>query len=90
VVFIGTWCDDSHYLLPKLTKVLQLAGYPLTGVTMYGTDRDKKTKNGEQAQYGITLVPTIILLKNGKEAGRITESALKSVEEDLAKMVSEK
>ncbi len=90
VVFIGTWCDDSHYLLPKFTKVLQQVGYPLTGVTMFGTDREKKTKNGEQKQYNISLVPTIILLKDGKEAGRITESALKSVEEDLAKIISGK
>lgn len=87
VVFIGTWCDDSHYLLPKLVKVLQQAGYLLTDVTMYGADREKTTKNGEQKQYNITLVPTIILFKDGKEAGRITESALKSVEEDLVKII---
>src|SRR5207248_4809252 len=29
VVFLGTWCDDSHYLIPKLEKVLQLTDYPM-------------------------------------------------------------
>src|ERR1700744_1342541 len=24
VVFMGTWCDDSHFLIPKLEKVLTL------------------------------------------------------------------
>lgn len=87
VVFLGTWCDDSHYLIPKLKKVLDVCGYPLTQVTMYGADREKTTKNGEHKKYGITLVPTVILYKGEKEVGRITESAQKSVENDLALMV---
>ena len=87
VVFLGTWCDDSHYLIPKFVKVLQLAGYPLSTITMYGVDREKTTKGGENKKYSITLVPTIILFKDGKEAGRITESAQKSIEGDLAAIV---
>jgi len=87
VVFMGTWCDDSHYLVPKLEKVLEKANYPMSMLTMYGVDREKTTRNGDQAKYNITLVPTIMLFKDGKEIGRITESAAKSVEEDLAAMI---
>jgi len=87
VVFLGTWCDDSHYLIPKLEKVLQQAGYPLNSVTMYGVDREKTTKNGQHKKYNITLVPTIILFKDGREAGRITETVMKSVEWDLTKII---
>lgn len=88
VVFMGTWCDDSHYLIPKLEKVLQLAGYPMQQYTMYGADREKKTRRGEHEKYGITLVPTIILFDNGHEIGRITESVSNSIEADLADIIS--
>src|SRR6185503_1269356 len=43
VVFMGTWCDDSHFLIPKLEKLLQLTGYPMQQYIMYGTARGKKT-----------------------------------------------
>ena len=88
VVFMGTWCDDSHYLIPKLEKVLRLAEYPMSSVTMYGVDRQKETKSGEQKKYNITLVPTIILFKNGIEAGRITENVSKSIEADMAAIIA--
>ena len=87
VVFLGTWCDDSHDMIPRLVKVLQIVGYPLSTITMYGVDREKATKGGENKQYNITLAPTIILFKEGKEAGRITETAQTSVEGDMAAIV---
>ena len=88
VVFMGTWCDDSHYLIPKLEKVLQLAGYPMQQYVMYGADREKKTIGKEHEKYGITLVPTIILFDGQQEIGRITESVSNSIEADLAAIIS--
>jgi len=87
VVFLGTWCDDSHNLVPKLEKVLDKAAYPYSNLTMYGVDRGKTTLNGEDKQYGIKLVPTIILINEGKEVGRITESVSKSIEDDLEAII---
>lgn len=88
VVFLGTWCDDSHYLVPKLEKVLQITGYPSSSLAMYGVDREKTTKGGEEKKYNVTLVPTIILFNSdGKEVGRITESVQKSIEADLCAML---
>jgi len=89
VVFMGTWCDDSHNIIPKLYKVLKVTEYPIQqGITMYGTDREKHTQGGEDKKYNITLVPTIIVLKKGEEVGRITESVQKSLEEDLVNIIS--
>ena len=88
VVFMGTWCDDSHYLIPRLERVLQMIDYPASKLTMYGVTRAKTTKNGEEKKYNITLVPTIILYKNGKEMGRITETVKKTIEEDLAAIIA--
>ena len=88
VVFMGTWCDYSHYLIPRLERVLQMIDYPASKLTMYGVTRAKTTKNGEEKKYNITLVPTIILYKNGKEMGRITETVKKTIEEDLAAIIA--
>jgi thiol-disulfide isomerase/thioredoxin len=87
-VFLGTWCDDSHYLVPKLMKVLQATGFPTANLTMYGVDRKKNTKSGDNTKYGITNVPTIILLKDGVEKGRITETVKLNIETDLTNIVS--
>lgn len=90
IAFLGTWCDDSHNLIPKLEKVLSASGFPPNQLTMYGIDREKKSKTGEEKKYDIKFAPTILLLKNGKEAGRITETVQKSVEADMAAIVEGK
>lgn len=87
VVFLGTWCEDSQYLIPKLEKILQIIDYPQSRLSIYGVDRAKTSKNGEHITYNITLVPTIILFKGGKEAGRITETTQISIEADLAAII---
>jgi len=87
VVVFGTWCDDSHILVPKLSKVMQVAGYPMAKLSMYGADRAKQTKNIEHKLYRIERVPTIILYQNHVEIGRIVESVNKSIEEDLAVII---
>lgn len=88
VIFMGTWCDDSHYLIPKVYKVLQQSGYPAEKILLYGVDRAKETKNGyENKLYAIKKVPTIIVMKNSIEIGRITESVKKSAEVDLVQII---
>lgn len=87
VVAMGTWCDDSKNLVPKLYKVLQSIQFPWKQYTMFGVDRAKESKGKTHTQYQITLVPTIILFKAGKEIGRITESVQESVEADLATII---
>jgi hypothetical protein len=86
-VFMGTWCDDSQNLIPKLYKVLQLTNYPMTKYMMYGIDRAKRSKDDEQKLYNIDKVPTVILYRNNREAGRITEFVQKSIEKDLKAII---
>lgn len=90
IIFLGTWCEDSHYLVPQLYKVLQASGYPSDMLTLYAADRSKKTKNHEEATFAITNVPTIILMQNGQERGRITETVKKSIEQDLLDIIRKK
>lgn len=86
-IIMGTWCEDSRAMIPKLYRVLQEANYPMTRYTLYGVDRDKKGKGNEVDGYHATLVPTIILSRDGKEAGRIVESTKTSVETDLMNII---
>lgn len=87
VIVMGTWCDDSKAMMPKLYKTLEAANYPKSKYKMYGLDRDKKGKNGEETTYNVTLVPTVILMRNGKEAGRIVEHESKTVAEDMVAII---
>ena len=89
VVFMGTWCDDTWNILPKLYKILQLTGYPMSSYSMYGVDRAKTTKFVEHKLYKIENVPTIMLFRGNKEVGRMTETIKKSVESDLAKLIDD-
>ena len=89
VVFMGTWCEDSHNLIPKLYKVVTEAGYPAQQLTLYGLDREKKGKGTAHEGYKVLFVPTIIVLSDGKEVGRITETVRKSVEADLSAIIKD-
>lgn len=73
LVFGGTWCDDTRYVLPKFYSLLDAAGVNDTHVTLVGVDRNKKTFSNLTDALGIKNVPTIIALKDGKELGRVVE-----------------
>jgi thiol-disulfide isomerase/thioredoxin len=73
VVFGGTWCDDTQFILPKFFKLQQLSGMPDSCISFFGVNRDKKTIENLSAAFNITNVPTIIVMKSGKEIGRVVE-----------------
>lgn len=84
-IFMGTWCEDTHNLLPKLYKTMLLSRC-YTNYKMYGVDRNKKSNKNEEEVYKIINVPTIIVLKDGIELGRIVETTKVSIESDLLKI----
>lgn len=73
VVFGGTWCEDSQFILPRFFRLLEKAGFPDERVHFYAVDRNKKTPDGKADTYRIERVPTIIVLASGKELGRVVE-----------------
>jgi hypothetical protein len=85
-IFMGTWCEDTHNLLPKLYKTMLLT-HCFTNYKMYGVDRSKKSKDNEQEAFKVENVPTIIVSKNGEELGRIVETSNGSIEAHLFKIV---
>ena len=70
---MGTWCEDSQFIIPKFYLLLDAAGFSQDRVTLIGVDRKKQTLSHLTEALNITNVPTIIVLKNGKEAGRVIE-----------------
>lgn len=73
LIFGGTWCEDTQNILPKFFTYQQRANFPDNRITMVGVDRAKKSISNLATVFGITNVPTIIVLKNGKEVGRVIE-----------------
>jgi len=73
VVFFGTWCEDSQNLVPVFYRLVDKAGYPDDNITLIGVDRAKTTLDNLHTAFGITNVPTFIIMKDGKEVNRVVE-----------------
>lgn len=73
IIFVGTWCGDSHREFPRLMKILEAVNYNPEKIQVIAVNRKKESPNGEEGIFNIQKVPTIILKKYGKEVGRIIE-----------------
>jgi thiol-disulfide isomerase/thioredoxin len=89
VVFMGTWCEDSHFVIPRFFSLLDAAGYPSDKITLIGVDRNKKTLDNLSEAWQVTNVPTIIVMKKGKEVGRVVEYGKSGLfDKDLGQLIS--
>lgn len=73
VVFGGTWCGDTQSILPKFFMLQEKAGIAENRITFFAVDRQKQSLGNITSAMNITNVPTIIVMKNGKEVGRVIE-----------------
>jgi len=92
---LGTWCSDSEREVPRLWKILDGAQYPDTELTMLAVGSSRFTRDmpippdvfdwslNVKSFYDVTLVPTMIITRNGKELGRIIETPKDTLEKDL-------
>jgi thiol-disulfide isomerase/thioredoxin len=89
VVFMGTWCEDSHFVIPKLYSLLDKTGFSRQRVSLLAVDRDKKTIGNLSEALHVTNVPTIIVMKNGKETGRVVEYGKEGLfDKELGEVIS--
>lgn len=89
VVFAGTWCGDTQVILPRFFKLIQEADFPLSRVNLIGVDRSKKTLGSLSEAMGVYNVPTMIVMKNGKEIGRVVEYGKYGVyDKELGEMIA--
>ncbi|MBA2498214.1 MAG: thioredoxin family protein [Chitinophagaceae bacterium] len=73
VAFIGTWCDDTKFIFPKVYSLMKAASFPEEKLTVIGVDREKKTHSYLTEALKVENVPTFIIMHNGKELGRVVE-----------------
>lgn len=91
VIFLGTWCEDSHVIIPKLFPFLDASGFSNNHITLIGVDRNKKTISHLTDAFNVINVPTVIVMKDGKELGRVVEyGKYGMVEKELAEIVNKK
>ncbi|MDY0931282.1 thioredoxin family protein [Chryseobacterium sp. CFBP8996] len=88
IVFVGTWCEDSHRDFPRLMKILEEVKYPDSRLAIIAVNRKKESPTGDEVKYNVSKVPTIIVEKYGKEIGRIIEMPTTGyVERDLVEIL---
>ena len=73
IAFSGTWCSDSKYIIPKFFSLLDSAAFPQERLTLIAVDRNKTTTSHLAEAFNIISVPTLIVMKEGKEIGRVVE-----------------
>src|SRR6476661_2316224 len=73
VIFGGTWCEDTQFILPKFFRIQEMSGFPDNHISFFAVSRAKKTLGNIADAFNIVNVPTIIVMKDGKEVGRVVE-----------------
>ena len=88
VIMFGTWCHDSKREVPRMLRILDSAGIRPEQISLIGVDANKKEPKGREKIYNLKNTPTLVLLKNGKEVGRIIERPNVSLEADLISLTT--
>jgi thiol-disulfide isomerase/thioredoxin len=87
-IIMGTWCPDSRREVPRMARILDIWRFPVSQVTYIGVDKDKNAKVIEYESLKIEKVPTFVIYKNNSEAGRIIETPVTSLEQDMLNILT--
>ncbi|WP_341834264.1 hypothetical protein WJU16_14805 [Chitinophaga pollutisoli] len=79
--------EASRTLLSEFYKVMILASVPEESIHMYAVDGSGATGDAKADGYKVKKFPAIIVVRDGKEAGRISGAAQNKVEDDLAQIL---
>jgi len=87
----GDWCGDCRGQLPQFGAALAAAGVPDDRIEHYPVEKEadgSKTGPGVEA-YGIELIPTVVVERDGEELARFVESEPVPIAEYLAGQLRE-
>jgi len=84
VIFTGPGCSDCKDMMPKLTTILKTV-IPKPDVKIFDLEYGSIAPP-EMKRLSILAIPTLLVLKGGKELGRIVERPVGSWEEHLLRI----
>jgi len=87
IIVFGSWCSDSEQQVPRFYKILDHSKFKESHLKIIAVNRSKSTMEVDIEDLNIERVPTFIVYKKGKEVGRIIETPIDNLEEDLWKIV---
>jgi thiol-disulfide isomerase/thioredoxin len=86
----GDWCGDCRQQLPAFAAALKAAGVPNERIHAHAVERVDGEKVGDGVEeYGIDLIPTVIVERDGEEITRFVESEARPIAVYLAEEISE-
>ncbi len=89
--YFGTWCGDSRRQIPRLARLLDLTGVNESRLTLVAlSDRPMEFKQAPghpEAKRYVHRTPTIVVLRDGREIGRIVETPAATLDSDLLAIV---
>jgi thiol-disulfide isomerase/thioredoxin len=91
-VWGGDWCGDCRGQLPQFGAALEAAGVPEDRIEHYPVEKEEdgsKTGPGVE-EYGITLIPTVVVEADGEELARFVEEEPVPIAEYLAEQLRER
>ncbi|WP_132060379.1 thioredoxin family protein [Halorussus amylolyticus] len=71
-VWGADWCGDCRAVMPDFFAALDAAGVPDDEIETYEVDENKHGEGTDE--YDVTLIPTIIVERDGEEIARFEES----------------
>lgn len=90
IIFGGTWCEDTHFIIPKFFKIQEASGFPESRILLFAVDRHKHAISNIAQAMNIKATPTIIVMKDGKEMGRLVEYGKTGYwDKELAKIIDD-
>ncbi|MFB6095180.1 MAG: TlpA family protein disulfide reductase [Halodesulfurarchaeum sp.] len=70
-VWGADWCPDTRRELPDVAAVLDAAGIDENRRSVIEVNREKEGREVEE--YDVSLIPTIVIERNGEELARFVE-----------------
>lgn len=87
MVFFGSWCRESTKYIPGLVKTMQSFSNDQIEFLFIGVDEQKKIPGELLNVFGIEYIPTVVVLKDGKELGRVVEKPQMPIETELVQIL---
>ncbi|UCD37512.1 MAG: thioredoxin family protein [Fidelibacterota bacterium] len=87
-IFMGAWCSDSRREVPRFYKILDSLKISNSDVKLVMLNREKASPTREEADMNIHHVPTFIIYLDQVEIGRIIETPINTLEEDLESILT--